>query len=78
MHSIAGGVFGILTGGVLGLLLVCMLNQAAFREGPTLQFFRCRLVGNEKLYLLRSHWLVRRPNYGAMAMVTSGLIRKRK
>jgi uncharacterized protein YacL len=39
-HSIGGGVVGMLIGGSLGLLLEWVLNQAAFPEGPTLQFFR--------------------------------------
>jgi uncharacterized protein YacL len=40
LHSIAGGVLGMLIGGILGLLFAWMLDQAAFRQGTTLQFFR--------------------------------------
>ncbi|MGI8958168.1 MAG: PIN/TRAM domain-containing protein [Bryobacteraceae bacterium] len=40
LHSIAGGVLGTLVGGALGLLFVLVLNEAAYAEGGTLQFFR--------------------------------------
>ena len=44
LHSVAGGLLGMLIGGVLGLLFVQVLNQAAFPEGTTLQFFRLSVL----------------------------------
>jgi uncharacterized protein YacL len=40
LHSVVGGAAGILTGIGLGLLLVCVLDEAHVREGTTAQFFR--------------------------------------
>jgi uncharacterized protein YacL len=40
LHSIAGGVVGMLIGGVLGLLFEWVVNEALFPQGTTLHFFR--------------------------------------
>ena len=40
LHSLAGGLPGLLVGGVLGLSFVRLLNQAGFQPGTTLQFFK--------------------------------------
>jgi uncharacterized protein YacL len=40
LHSIAGGILGLLIGAALGLLFVCVLDQADFHQTTTLQFFR--------------------------------------